>query len=65
MRFYVKDGRYKIVSLKTIDKSYAIELAMQKWKEFSQNVDSGGTIFEKKTQDIIDEYVSLSKQSGG
>ena len=58
MRFYVKDGRYKIVSLKTTDKSHAIELAMQKWKEFSQHVDSGGTVFEKKTQDIIDEYVS-------
>tara|TARA_Y100000114_G_scaffold136193_1_gene137522 strand:- start:75 stop:1343 length:1269 start_codon:yes stop_codon:yes gene_type:complete len=54
----VKDGRYKIVSLKTTDKSHAIELAMQKWKEFSQHVDSGGTVFEKKTQDIIDEYVS-------
>ena len=65
MRFYVKDGRYKIVSLKTIDKFHAIELAMQKWKEFSQHVDSCGTVFEKKTQDIIDEYVSLSKQSGG
>ncbi len=58
MRFYVKDGRYKIVSLKTTDKSHAIELAMQKWKEFSQHVDSGGTVFEKKTQEIIDEYIS-------
>ena len=57
MRFYVKDGRYKIVSLKTTDKSHAIQKAMEKWKEFSNHTDTGGTIFEKKTQEIIDEYV--------
>ena len=63
MRFYVKDGRYKIVSLKTTDKAHAIEKAMEKWKEFSQHVDSGGTVFEKRTQNIIDEYVRyLDKQ---
>ena len=63
MRFYVKDGRYKIVSLKTTDKSHAIQNAMEKWKEFSNQTDSGGTIFEKKTQEIIDEYVQTLRNN--
>ena len=58
MRFYVKDGRYKIVSLKTTDKKHAVDKAIKLCGEFTQQVDSGGTIFEKKTQDIIDEYVA-------
>ena len=63
MRFYVKDGRYKIVSLKTTDKKHAVDKAIKLCGEFTQQVDSGGTIFEKKTQDIIDEYVAyLDKQ---
>ena len=58
MRWYVKGGRYKIVSLKTTDKNHARDKAMRLWMEFSQQVNSGGTVFEKKIKDIIDEYIT-------
>jgi len=62
MRFYVGDGKYKSLSLKTTNKEQAVQSALEKWKELSVHVESGGTPFEKKTQEIIDEYVkSLQK----
>ena len=62
MRFYVGDGKYKSLSLRTTNKQQATQLAFEKWKELSTHVESGGTPFEKKTQEIIDLYVqSLEK----
>ena len=62
MRFYVGDGKYKSLSLRTTNRDQAKQLAFNKWSELSHHVKSGGTPFEKKTQEIIDLYVkSLEK----
>ena len=62
MRFYVGDGKYKSLSLRRCNRDQAKQLAFNKWSELSHHVKSGGTPFEKKTQEIIDLYVkSLEK----
>lgn len=60
MRMHVGgDQAYKRISLKTSDKTTAIERALDHWRNLKNHMDSGGKIFGEKTEKIIDNYISF------
>ncbi len=60
MRMHVGGKQaYKRISLRTSDRSTAIERALDHWRNLRNHIDSGGSVFEKKTSEIIDEYIDF------
>jgi integrase len=58
MRMHVGGKQaYKRISLRTSNKSTAIERALDHWRSLRNHIDSGGSVFEKKTSEIIDKYI--------
>ena len=57
MRFYVGNKKYKTLSLGTSEKSYATELALDKWRTLQNQIEVGGVVFESTTQESIDQYL--------
>lgn len=48
---------YKFLSLRTSDKATAIEKALDHWRNLKNHIESGGSVFEKKTSEVIDAYL--------
>ena len=53
MRYYVGNSKYKRLSLGTSDESVATEKALEKWRLLSNQLESGGAIFEKSAADNL------------
>ncbi len=62
MRYYVGDRKYKILSLSTTDENKATEKALEKWRILSNQLESGGAIFEKPIVENLDEYFKHLEQ---
>jgi hypothetical protein len=50
---------YKRISLKTSDKATAIERALDHWRNLKNQIESGGTVFEKRVSEVIADYISF------
>ena len=61
MRFYVGNKKYKQLSLRTSDKSLAIEKALDKWRSLQGHIELGGEVFEQDIDRTIEEYLSHLK----
>ena len=48
---------YKRISLKTSDKSTAIERALDHWRNLRNHMDAGGRVFEEKIDKVIANYI--------
>lgn len=59
MRFYVGDGKYKILSLRTQDESIATEKALEKWRTLQNHLEGGGQVFETTTNESLDAYLKF------
>ena len=57
MRFYVGNSKYKRLSLGTSDETVAREKAFEKWRQLSNQLETGGAIFEKSAVDNLKEYM--------
>ena len=57
MRYYVGGSKYKRLSLGTSDETVATEKALEKWRLLSNQLESGGSIFEKSAADNLKEYM--------
>ena len=62
MRFYVGNSKYKRLSLGTSDELVAREVAFEKWKQISNQMDSGAAIFEKTAADNLKEYMQYLEE---
>lgn len=62
LRFYAGDKKYKVISLRTNDRQQAVEKALEKWRLLQNHLDSGGNVFEQRTQDTLDQYVKYLEQ---
>ena len=62
MRFYVGNSKYKRLSLGTSDELVAREVAFEKWKQISNQMDSGASIFEKSAVDNLKEYTQYLEE---
>lgn len=60
MRMHVGgDQPYKRLSLKTSDKTVAIERALDHWRNLKNHIESGGAAFEKSIKDLINEFIEF------
>lgn len=58
MRMHVGGKQaYKRISLKTSDKNTAIERALDHWRNLKNHIDAGGSIFEIRNLQAIDNYI--------
>ena len=58
MRMHVGGKQaYKRISLKTSDKSTAIERALDHWRNLRNHIDAGGRVFEEKIDKAISDYI--------
>jgi len=58
MRMHVGGKQaYKRISLKTSEKSTAIERALDHWRNLRNHLDAGGHIFEEKIEKVISDYI--------
>ena len=62
MRFYTGNKKYKILSLRTVDKEEATEKALEKWRTLKNHVETGGEIFEVPVQKTIDQYIEYLEE---
>jgi integrase len=59
MRMHVGGKQaYKRISLKTSDKSIAIERALDYWRNLKNHIDAGGNVFEETINKVLEDYRS-------
>ncbi len=57
MRFYIGEGKYKILSLRTTEESTAIEKALERWRTLQNHLEVGGQAFESSINESLDTYL--------
>ena len=62
MRYYVGGSKYKRLSLGTSDKVVARQVALEKWRLLTNQLESGGAIFEKTAADNLREYMQYLEE---
>ena len=62
MRFYVGNSKYKRLSLGTSDETVARDKAFEKWRQLSNQLETGGAIFEKSAVDNLKEYMQYLEE---
>ena len=62
MRFYVGNSKYKRLSLGTSDYQVARDKAFEKWRQLSNQLETGGAIFEKSAVDNLKEYMQYLEE---